>query len=38
VAAALGVDGFRLHAWRIHLVHPNTGAALDIEAPPPAWA
>jgi 23S rRNA pseudouridine1911/1915/1917 synthase len=38
VAAALGVDGFRLHAWRIRLVHPSTGAALDIEAPPPDWA
>jgi 23S rRNA pseudouridine1911/1915/1917 synthase len=38
VAAALGVDGFRLHAWRIRLVHPSTGVALDIEAPPPDWA
>jgi 23S rRNA-/tRNA-specific pseudouridylate synthase len=38
LAAALGVGGFRLHAWRICLVHPHTGAALDIEAPPPDWA
>jgi 23S rRNA pseudouridine1911/1915/1917 synthase len=38
LAAALGIDGFRLHAWRIRLVHPSTGAALDIEAPPPDWA
>ena len=38
LAAALGVGGFRLHAWRIRLVHPPTGAPLDIEAPPPDWA
>jgi 23S rRNA pseudouridine1911/1915/1917 synthase len=38
LARSLGVDGFRLHAWRIRLVHPRTGAALDIEAPPPPWA
>jgi 23S rRNA pseudouridine1911/1915/1917 synthase len=38
LAAALGVGGFRLHAWRIRLIHPHTGAALDIEAPPPDWA
>ena len=38
LAAALGVTGFRLHAWRIRLAHPSTGAALEIEAPPPDWA
>ena len=38
LAAALGVSGFRLHAWRLRFVHPRTGAALDIEAPPPDWA
>jgi 23S rRNA pseudouridine955/2504/2580 synthase len=38
VAAALGVSGFRLHAWRIRFVHPLTGATMEIEAPPPDWA
>jgi 23S rRNA pseudouridine1911/1915/1917 synthase len=38
VAASLGVSGFRLHAWRIRFVHPHTGATMEIEAPPPAWA
>jgi len=30
--------GLRLHAAAIHLVHPVTGAALVVEAPPPPWA
>lgn len=30
--------GLRLHAASIDLVHPVTGAALMVEAPPPAWA
>jgi 23S rRNA pseudouridine1911/1915/1917 synthase len=38
LAVALGVTGFRLHAWRIRLVHPATGAVLELEAPPPDWA
>jgi 23S rRNA pseudouridine1911/1915/1917 synthase len=31
-------DGLHLHALRISLRHPVTGAPLLIEAPPPAWA
>jgi len=31
-------DGLHLHAWRLSLPHPVTGAPLLIEAPPPAWA
>lgn len=30
--------GFRLHAWRLELRHPITGAALAFESPPPDWA
>jgi 23S rRNA pseudouridine1911/1915/1917 synthase len=30
--------GYQLHAWRIAFPHPRTGALLEIEAPPPAWA
>ena len=38
LAAARGVEGFRLHAWRLRLVHPVTGENLAFEAPPPPWA
>jgi 23S rRNA pseudouridine1911/1915/1917 synthase len=40
VAAPPASDGarLRLHAHTIALPHPTTGAALLIEAPPPAWA
>jgi 23S rRNA pseudouridine1911/1915/1917 synthase len=38
LAAELGVDGFRLHAWTLRFVHPGTGEAISIEAPPPGWA
>jgi 23S rRNA pseudouridine1911/1915/1917 synthase len=38
VAAALGVVGFRLHAWRVQFPHPATGQPLLIQAPLPAWA
>jgi 23S rRNA pseudouridine1911/1915/1917 synthase len=38
LATARGVEGFRLHAWRLRLRHPVTGALLILEAPPPAWA
>jgi len=39
-AAPPAADGarLRLHAHTIALPHPITGAALLIEAPPPAWA
>jgi 23S rRNA pseudouridine1911/1915/1917 synthase len=39
-AATPAPDGarLRLHAHTIALLHPTTGAALLIEAPPPAWA
>ncbi len=30
-----GDIGFRLHAWRLALIHPLTHAALQLEAPPP---
>jgi 23S rRNA pseudouridine1911/1915/1917 synthase len=33
-----GGGGLRLHALRISLRHPVTGAPLLITAPPPAWA
>lgn len=32
------VSAHRLHAWRIALPHPRTGALLQIEAPLPDWA
>jgi 23S rRNA pseudouridine1911/1915/1917 synthase len=35
---APGGARLRLHAHTIALPHPTTGAALLIEAPPPAWA
>jgi 23S rRNA pseudouridine1911/1915/1917 synthase len=38
LADARGVAGFRLHAWRLRLVHPTTGATMEFEAPLPAWA
>lgn len=39
VAAHLGVQRLWLHAWRLVLRHPATGAALSITAPPgPEWA
>lgn len=39
LAAHLGVQRLWLHAARLTLEHPMTGAALAIEAPPgPAWA
>ncbi|MBO0703184.1 MAG: RNA pseudouridine synthase, partial [Candidatus Dormibacteraeota bacterium] len=25
-----------LHAWRLRFVHPRTGEAIELEAPPPA--
>jgi len=28
--------GFGLHAWRLQLPHPRTGAMLELSAPPPA--
>jgi 23S rRNA pseudouridine1911/1915/1917 synthase len=32
-----GAGGYRLHAWRLTLTHPDTGARLQLEcAPPPA--
>jgi 23S rRNA pseudouridine1911/1915/1917 synthase len=37
LAAAHGVVGFRLHAWRLSFVHPLTGRRLLLEAPAPAW-
>ena len=27
-----------LHAWKLSLTHPRTGALLELEAPLPAWA
>ncbi len=29
-----GDEGYRLHAWRIELLHPSTGLPLRLEAPP----
>ncbi|HTL98446.1 MAG TPA: RluA family pseudouridine synthase [Holophagaceae bacterium] len=34
--ATPGDLGYRLHAWRLGLPHPRTGAALDLECCPPA--
>ena len=34
--AAAGVDRQLLHAWRLTLNHPITGAPLSLEAPPPS--
>ncbi|MBX7097123.1 MAG: RluA family pseudouridine synthase [Myxococcaceae bacterium] len=31
-----GDEGYLLHAWRLSLAHPVTGAALELEAPVPA--
>jgi 23S rRNA pseudouridine1911/1915/1917 synthase len=31
-----GDAGYRLHAWRVALAHPVTGAAMEIESPPPS--
>ncbi len=33
---ALGAERQLLHAWRLSLRHPRTGAALSFQAPPPA--
>lgn len=30
-----GDPGYRLHSWRLGLRHPATGAALELECPPP---
>lgn len=30
-----GDPGYRLHAWRLSLTHPVTGAALELECAPP---
>jgi 23S rRNA pseudouridine1911/1915/1917 synthase len=38
LADARGVVGFHLHAWRLRLAHPITGATMQFEAPPPSWA
>lgn len=38
LAVRLGVEGLRLHAASVSLVHPLTAEWLLIEAPPPAWA
>jgi 23S rRNA pseudouridine1911/1915/1917 synthase len=38
VASAHGVQGFRLHAWRLRLRHPITGETMQFEAPLPSWA
>jgi len=39
VTAHLGVQRLWLHAWRLVLRHPATGAALSLIAPPgPEWA
>ena len=37
VAAWLGVNRLWLHAQRLALKHPISGAALTLEAPPAAW-
>jgi len=37
-AAAGGGIGLRLHAAAVRFVHPATGEAILIEAPPPDWA
>ena len=33
-----GETALRLHAWTVSFVHPISGKALRIEAPPPGWA
>jgi 23S rRNA pseudouridine1911/1915/1917 synthase len=38
LAAARGVEGFRLHAWQLSFVHPVTGERVSFVAAPPAWA
>jgi 23S rRNA pseudouridine1911/1915/1917 synthase len=38
LAAARGLSGFRLHAWRVSFVHPQGGGRLLLEAPAPGWA
>lgn len=38
IAAALQVDGLRLHAESVRLQHPVTGTPLRVTAPPPDWA
>jgi 23S rRNA-/tRNA-specific pseudouridylate synthase len=38
LAVARGVAGFRLHAWRLRLIHPVSGEVMHFEAPPPPWA
>jgi 23S rRNA pseudouridine1911/1915/1917 synthase len=36
--AAAEQGGFHLHAWRLWVRHPLTGARLFLEAAPPVWA
>lgn len=36
VYGIFGDDPLQLHAWRLQFTHPETGAELDIQCPPPA--
>jgi 23S rRNA pseudouridine1911/1915/1917 synthase len=38
LARALGAATVRLHAESVRLLHPMSGEAFSIDAPPPAWA
>ena len=33
-----GRTGLCLHAWKLAFVHPRSGARMEFESPPPAWA